>query len=109
MNIVRGMQRAAQAMLPPVLFLSLTAYFGWNATRGDHGTKIYAVRQLQLIQAKAERDAAQKEHDAWETRVAGLRANHIDPDTLDERARAMLNLADPQDIVVPYGQANKLF
>jgi hypothetical protein len=33
----------------------------------------------------------------------------VDPDTLDERSRAMLNLADPADIVVPYGPGKDLF
>ena len=37
MSFARTIQRAAKAMLPPVLFLALTGYFGWNATRGDHG------------------------------------------------------------------------
>ena len=109
MNIVRGAKRLAQAAIPPVLFLSLTTYFGWNALRGDHGLRSYALRQQQLIRATSERKSAEAERDAWETRVAGLRANHIDPDTLDERARAMLNLADPADVVVPYGQTSKLF
>jgi cell division protein FtsB len=96
-------------MIAPVLFMSLTGYFAWNATRGDHGLRAYAMRQHQLVTARAEQDAAEAERDAWEIRVAGLRANHIDPDTLDERSRAMLNLADPNDVVVPYGQAAKLF
>lgn len=109
MNIVRSAKRFAVAAIPPVLFLSLTGYFGWNALRGDHGLRSYAMRQHQLVTAKSELAAALAERDAWEVRVGGLRANHIDPDTLDERARAMLNLADPNDVVVPYGQANKLF
>jgi cell division protein FtsB len=109
MDIVRGAKRAAQAMVPPVLFMALTAYFSWNAMRGEHGLRSYAIAQQQLITEQAKLAQAQAERDAWETRVSGLRANHIDPDTLDERARAMLNLADPNDIVVPYGQGNKLF
>lgn len=109
MDIVRGAKRFAMAMLPPVLFLSLTGYFCWNATRGDHGLKTYALRQHQLVTAQAEQAAAHAERDGWEKRVSGLRADHIDPDTLDERSRAMLNLADPADVVVPYGDKNKLF
>jgi cell division protein FtsB len=109
MSFVRGAQRAVQAMVPPALFLALTAYFGWNASRGEHGLTAYAQREKQFSAAQAEQAAADAERDAWEIRVAGLRANHIDPDTLDERSRAMLNLADPTDIVVPYGQKNKLF
>jgi cell division protein FtsB len=41
--------------------------------------------------------------------VSGLRDHALDADTLDERARAMLNLADPNDIVVPYGPNNRLY
>jgi cell division protein FtsB len=109
MNLAQAARKTAKAVLPPLLFMSLTGYFGWNALRGDHGLRAYAVDQQKLATAQAELAAATTERDAWETRVAGLRANHIDPDTLDERARAMLNLADPNDVVVPYGQANKLF
>jgi cell division protein FtsB len=109
MSFVRTAQRAAQAMVPPTLFLALTAYFGWNATRGEHGLTAYGQREKQLVDARAAYTAADAERDTWEKRVAGLRASHIDPDTLDERARAMLNLADPADMVVPYGQKNKLF
>ena len=109
MSFVRSAQRAVQAMVPPALFLALTGYFCWNATRGEHGLKAYAQREKQLVTEQAEFAAADAERAAWDIRVAGLRANHIDPDTLDERARAMLNLADPTDIVVPYGQKNKLF
>jgi cell division protein FtsB len=106
---MRSVKRGAIAMIAPTVFLSLTGYFAWNASRGDHGLKTYAVRQAHLIAAERERAAAEAERDVWETRVSGLRANHIDPDTLDERARAMLNLADPDDVVVPYGPGKNLF
>ena len=108
MSFMTAVKRQAIAAIPPALFLAFTAYCAWNVTRGDHGLKTYALRQQQLIGAQAERVAAEAERNAWEKRVAGLRNNHIDPDTLDERSRAMLNLADPNDIVVPYGQ-KKLF
>ena len=38
-----------------------------------------------------------------------VRAQRIDPDALDERARAMLNVADPADLVLPYGPGRRLF
>ena len=37
------------------------------------------------------------EHALWERRVALLRGNQIDPDMLEERARAELGLADSRD------------
>ena len=49
------------------------------------------------------------EQAAWSQRVSGLRNGALDADTLDERSRAMLNLAEPNDVVVPYGQNGKLY
>lgn len=109
MGIMRSIKRAAVAMIAPCVFLSVTGYFLWQASRGDHGLGNYALRQGQLASAQKELADAEAERDMWENRVGGLRANHIDPDTLDERARAMLNLAQPEDIVVPYGPGKDLF
>lgn len=96
-------------MIAPTVFLAITAYFGWNATQGDRGLMAYAQRQDLLRQVVADQNAAKAERDGWETRVSGLRARHLDPDTLDERARAMLNLADPNDVIVKLGPQEKLF
>ena len=103
------LKRRLRGVIAPVVFLSLVGYFGWNATQGDHGLKAAAQRQDLLKLARADLTKAEGDRDAWERRVAGLRNNRLDPDTLDERARAMLNLADPADIVVPYGAKEKLF
>ncbi len=109
MALGRELKRRAKAAIAPVVFLAITAYFGWSATQGNHGLVAYAQRQELLRQADAEHAAAQAERDSWERRVAGLRANHLDPDTLDERARAMLNLADPNDVIVPSAAKDRLF
>jgi cell division protein FtsB len=109
MALGRELKRRAKAAIAPLIFLSLVGYFGWNATHGDHGLMASSQRQALLKQAQDDLAQAQADRDAWERRVAGLHSNHIDPDTLDERARAMLNLADPADIVVPYPPKDKLF
>jgi len=102
MNIARAAKRVATAMIAPSLFMGLTAYFIWNASRGEHGLREYAIRQAQLITEQQRLGKALAERETWETRVDGLRDAHVDPDTLDERARAMAQVADPADIVVPY-------
>ena len=108
-RVLRALRRGGRAALPPAVFLGLTAYFGWNATQGDRGLVATAARQQLLVQAEAERTKAEAERDRWEKRVAGLRAARIDPDALDESARAMLNLSDPADIIVPWSGKQKLF
>jgi cell division protein FtsB len=105
----RTAKRKAKGLIAPSIFLALVAYFVWNVTQGDRGLKSYAQRQDLLHLARADLTRADKEKEAWEHRVAGLRNQHIDRDTLDERARAMLNIADPTEIIVPYGPKERLF
>ena len=109
MAIGRMVKRRLRAAIAPVLFLSLVGYFGWSATQGAHGLLAYH-RQLGLLtEAQADHAAAQQDYDRWALRVAALRSDHIDADMLDQQARAMLNLADPTDIVVPYPAGQHLF
>jgi len=105
----RTLRNGLRATVLPAIFLSLIAYFLWNATQGDRGLQAYAVRQEQLKAMQAELAKAQAEQAGWDRRVSELRSQHLDPDMLDERARAMLNLADPADIVAPYGPGKRLF
>ncbi|WP_158921653.1 septum formation initiator family protein [Acidisphaera sp. S103] len=109
MSFGRELKRRARLMIAPAIFLAITGYFGWNATQGAHGLVAYAQRQDLLKQVLADQDTAKTERDGWETRVSGLRASHLDPDTLDERARAMLNLADPSEVIVKLSPQDKLF
>jgi len=106
MGLGRMLRRWMKAALPPALFLSLVAYFLWNATQGERGLQAYALRQEQLKQVQAELDRTLTEQKGWDRRVTALRPQRLDPDMLDERARAMLNVADPADIVVPLKSAN---
>src|ERR1700721_1645415 len=103
MSIGRELKRRGRIIIAPAIFLAITGYFGWNATQGDRGLVAPSQRQELLRQVIADQNAAKAERDGWETRVSGLRARHLDPDTLDERARAMLNLADPNEVIVKLG------
>jgi cell division protein FtsB len=109
MSFARNLKRRGRAAVPPLIFLSLVAYFLWQATQGEHGLQEYARRLKDLDGAQAELAQAQADQAAWELRVASLRRDHIDPDALDERARAMLNLSKPDDIILLYGNGQKLF
>ena len=108
-SIGRRIKSFLASIAAPTLFLAFAAYFGWSATQGDRGLQAYALRQNQLQAVQADLRRAEQERDELERRVAGLRSSRLDPDTLDERARAMLNVADPSDLVVMYGPGRKLF
>jgi len=109
MGIGRRLNSIVRGVAAPVLFLSLVGYFGWNTAQGDRGLQSYALRQTQLKSVQAELRRVEQDRDLLERRVAGLRTQRLDPDTLDERARAMLNVADPADVVVMYGSGKRLF
>jgi len=109
MQLVRLARRAIKATIPPALFLSLASYFGWNAMHGAHGMQAYQQQlglRAQALQAQVD---ASSERQVWTRRVEGLRERAMDGDMLDERSRAMLNLAKTGDIVIPYGQHDKLY
>lgn len=109
MSWSKALRRQARAAVAPTVFLGLAGYFGWNATQGARGSQAYVLRQEQQGMVEAELVRMTTERAMWERRVAGLREQRLDPDTLDERARAMLNVAEPTDIVVPYGVGKRLF
>lgn len=110
-DVARGREfkRRAKAAIAPLVFLSLVGYFGWNATQGDHGLVAYAQRRQLLKQAQGDLATAQAERTEWQRRVAALQSDHLDADMLDQRARAMLNLSDPGDIIVPYPDKDRLY
>lgn len=107
--IRRALSTALKAVTAPGIFLGLVAYCLWSATQGDRGLQAYAVREAQAKALNAELLRVQGEQAAWERRVAELNPQHLDPDMLDERARAMNNMVDPADIVVQYAQGKRLF
>lgn len=109
MSVGRAIKRRLRASAAPLFFLTLVLYFGWNATRGDHGLVAFGARTSLLAQARADLADAQATQAAWARRVSGLQADHIEADTLDEQARAMLNLSDPADIIMMYPAKDKLF
>jgi cell division protein FtsB len=103
------LKRRARIMIAPSIFLAITGYFGWNAIQGDRGLMAHAQRRELLRIVDSDQAAAKAERDGWETRVSGLRARHLDPDTLDERTRMMLNLAQPNEVIVKLGPQERLF
>ncbi len=105
----RRLQRQVMAAVAPLMFLVVAGYFGWNATQGERGSQSFAVRQEQLKMVQAELLRVSTERDVLERRVSGLREQRLDPDTLDERARAVLSVAGPTDLVLPYGPGKRLY
>jgi cell division protein FtsB len=75
-------------------------YFGVNAYSGNHGLRARQDLDQQIAELSDELASLKAERATWERRVALLRPRSIDPDMLDERARVLLNYADPRELTL---------
>jgi cell division protein FtsB len=78
----------------------LIGYFGINAYTGNHGLRAKQDLDQQITQLSNELAALRAERVNWERRVSLLQPESIDPDMLDERARALLNYLDPRELTL---------
>lgn len=76
----------------------LIAYFGVHAYGGAHGLKAKQDLAQQLTELRRELSELREERQRWEHRVSLLSADSLDPDLLDERARAKLDYLHPRDL-----------
>ena len=95
----RKRSRLSGLILPGVTAAYL-AYFGFWSFHGDYG--IWAATQLQAdaVRLQAELDALVKQHDDLKRHIALLGPDAVEADLLDEKARAELEMARPDEIVI---------
>ena len=83
-----------------VMAALLIGYFGVNAFSGDRGLTAQQDIEQQITSLSAELTHLQVERGQWERRLGLLKSNRIDPDMLDERARALLDYTHPNDLTL---------
>jgi cell division protein FtsB len=84
----------------PLLACGVGGYFVYNLEIGDHGLEARAELERQKQVLEGELAGLEEVKDKLEQDVTLLRPESLDPDMLDERARAILNLAHPDDLVI---------
>jgi cell division protein FtsB len=78
----------------------LIGYFYVNAYTGRNGLNARQDIDTQIAHLNAELTALKAERARWERRVSLLKPESLDPDMLDERARALLDYVDPNDLTL---------
>ena len=78
----------------------LIGYFGVNAYTGNHGLKAKQALDQNFDELFVELAALKRERAEWQRRVALLKSESIDPDMLDERARAVLGYLDGRELIL---------
>jgi cell division protein FtsB len=100
MAIWREIKRRAGDVVGPVLGFCIVGYFAYHSVEGDRGLTAFVRLTERITEAKVQIDELKDERQAIERRVRLLRANNLDPDLLDERARLILNYSRPDEIII---------
>ncbi len=79
---------------------AILSYFGMNAYSGQRGIIAKAQFDAEQAQLQSQLQDLRAQKAVLARKVAMLKADSIDPDMLDQRARDILNFAAPNDLVV---------
>lgn len=100
MALMKEVRRRARYAAGQVLGCLVVGYFAYHLVEGDRGLLAMRYLKQEIVQTRQELGRVEGQRRTMEARVALLRPSGLDPDILDERARIMLNLAGPGDIVI---------
>lgn len=87
-------------LLLPVLGGLLALYFGYHAIMGGQGLQAYVENEQRITALQNELDARTDTREQLDRHVALLRPESLDRDMLDERARAALGYARPDELTI---------
>ncbi|RED13098.1 hypothetical protein POI8812_01497 [Pontivivens insulae] len=92
--------RALGGAVASVGVIGLTLYFCFTAVQGNHGLARLAEVRQQTQDLEVTLALLEQERAVLENRVARLSDDYLDLDLLDERARDVLGLARPDEIII---------
>ena len=85
---------------PPVIGALVVGYFAYHSLKGDHGLSAYLLLTAEVTKAESVLAERVDERTLIERRTKLLSPKNLDLDTLDERARAVLNLLEEDERVI---------
>jgi len=86
---------------PTFALVAAIGYFSAHALTGERGLVAWAGYKHRLDGLEIQLVSVEAERQGLETRAARLRDASLDLDYLDERARALLGVGAPGDILIP--------
>ena len=96
----RRLRTVTNALALYTIAALLIGYFGLSAYTGNHGLRAREGLDQEIAQLTDELARLKAERAAWQRKVSSLKPESIDRDMLDERARALLQYADPRDLIL---------
>jgi cell division protein FtsB len=99
--IIRTRRRRLSFLLAfHALAWSASGYFAHSAYTGDRGLVAKQEAKLKTEKVALKIAETKAERQAWDRRVNQISGTEVDRDLLDERQRAMLNIAHRNDLVI---------
>ncbi|MGQ0663874.1 MAG: FtsB family cell division protein [Pseudomonadota bacterium] len=100
MGLWGELKRRAKDAIGPVLGFCVVGYFAYHSVEGERGLGAYIRLSERIAEARAHLEDVTAERKALARRVGLLRSDNLDPDLMEERARLILNLARPDEVVI---------
>lgn len=95
--LARTLRRAAL----PGLVLTIIAFFGTYAVMGRNGVLAFGDYKAQLAKREVYYQQLDQRRAVLRNRVNLLDPRHANPDMVDEMVRKELNVAHPDEVIVP--------
>jgi len=83
------------------LLVSFQAYLGYSAINGQFGITSRQQMLLDIKALQAEKTMLQAKIDNYQQHIALFDPKQLDPDIISEKGRALLSMANPDDIIIP--------
>jgi len=80
--------------------IAFQGYLGYSVVTGQFGIESQDVLEAEISDLNARSGALQAEIDSFRHRIDLFQTTRLDPDLVSERARALLSMAQADDIVV---------
>ena len=93
-------RRRLRIVAVPTVLIGVALYLGYHTVQGERGLLAWLRTNDQVASLRTDLAAARGERERLENRVVRLRPDSLDPDLLEERAQAVLNLGHRDDLVI---------
>ena len=100
MGLLDEFRLRARHIVGPVLCLVLVGYFSYHLVNGERGFIALLQLNQQIQKAKVSAAFLASERAEIESRVALMHPDHLDLDMLAERARLLLGMGHPDEVVI---------
>jgi len=80
--------------------LAFQGYLGYSFFTGQFGVESQDALEVEISDLNARSAALQAEIDSYRHRIELFQATRLDPDLVTERARALLSMSQPEDVVI---------